>query len=163
MQDNLLVASNQTSFSGAAICSFIYIHLPSSFVKLQAANMEPQSRTSRCLLLALTDSCSNEHSCPQTISTIPGHAFDTVALAVEYVRKESKRALCLVVIFPRRSDRYIYTCTCRLYECTFKKYQSLSLSVYIYNISIYLSFSLAIFLSLSMYMHTYISIQYTCM
>ena len=41
---------------------------------------------------------------------------------------------------------------------------NLSLSLYIiYNISIYLSFSLAIFLSLSMYMHTYISIQYTCM
>lgn len=154
MQDNLLVASNQTSFSGAAICSFIYIHLPSSFVKLQAANMEPQSRTSRCLLLALTDSCSNEHSCPQTISTIPGHAFDTVALAVEYVRKESKRALCLVVIFPRRSDRYIYTCTCRLYECTFKKYQSLSLCIYIIYQSIYPFLLPSFYLYLCICIHT---------
>lgn len=88
--------------------------------------------------------------------TIPGHAFDTVALAVEYVRKESKRALCLVVIFPRRSDRYIYTCTCRLYEYTFKKYQSLSLYIlYIIYQSIYPFLLPSFYIYVYAYIHKY--------
>ena len=157
MQDNLLVASTQTSFSGATVWSLITIFIcetagckcgaPKQDFQVFAAGVDR--------LMFQWTFLSN--SCPQTIyihnTRACWHAFDTVALAVEYVWKE----LCvwLWYFFIGPTDTCIqYTCTCRLYESTF-----IYDIVWSIHLSIFLFFHLSIFLSLSMYRHTYISIH----